>query len=115
VETFRQLYNEYGFAASGAFNIATRVHRGGGLTKDAIYIRGLSEILSLLGGGGELEPFWIGKIALHHVPVINELRWRGALTEPPLVPRYIDDDDYMARLDRVRSGIGIDELCSEVE
>ena len=38
-----------------------RVFRSGGMTKDAIYLRGLVELLEHLGAGGSLDPLWLGK------------------------------------------------------
>ena len=42
------------------------VFRGGGLTKVALYLRGLVEILDHIGGGGELEPLLVGKVAVEY-------------------------------------------------
>ncbi len=41
VDTFRELDGLYGFDRRTAFTIAMRIYRGGGLTKDAVYLRGL--------------------------------------------------------------------------
>ena len=56
-----------------------RVFRGGGLTKDAIYLRGLLQLLAHLARGGALEPLLVGKIALDHVPLVEELVLREVL------------------------------------
>ena len=56
VETFRLLHRDRGFAAAGAFGIALRLHRSGGLAKDAIYLRGLLEVLDHLRRKGSLDP-----------------------------------------------------------
>ena len=53
-----------------------RIYRGGGLTKDAVYLRGLLQILRYLREGGELEPLFVGKVAVG--PFAADLR-----TEPP--------------------------------
>ncbi len=55
VETFRTLSRDYGFADRTAYNIAMRVYRGGGLTKDAVYLRGLVAILSYMQERRRLE------------------------------------------------------------
>lgn len=107
VETFRELDGLYGFDRRSAFTVAMRIYRGGGLTKDAVYLRGLCQILEYLGNGGELAPLFIGKIAADHVPVISELRWRNVLREPPLVPRYMEMPDAISRLDELRKGMTI--------
>lgn len=103
VETYRLLTRDHGFAPSMAFNIALRLHRGGGLAKDAIYLRGLLEILAHLRGGGDLEPFWLGKIAARHFSVMQELSLRGLLKPPRLVPQFLTGAGD--RLDRLRAGL----------
>jgi uncharacterized protein (TIGR02421 family) len=110
VDTWRELVDDHGYSPAAAFGIAARVHRGGGLTKDAEYLRGLVEVLRYLGGGGELEPLYIGKIAPSHLPAIGELRRRGVLAPVPLLPRYLASDGARVRLHRVRRGLSVLEL-----
>lgn len=110
IDTFRQLNEGYGFEQQTAFTVAIRIYRGGGLTKDAVYLRGLREVLSYLEGGGKLEPLYVGKIAVEHVPVINELHWRGVLRQAPLVPRYLLRPDTAERLDGLRRGVTVLDL-----
>ena len=81
-----------------AFTITMRVFRSGGLTKDAVYLRGLRNVVTHVGAGGALDALWLGKMALSDVPHIEELRDRGALHEPLLTPRYLADSDAQTRL-----------------
>jgi uncharacterized protein (TIGR02421 family) len=113
VETYSELADELGFARRTAFMVTMRVFRGGGLTKDAVYLRGLLDVLSFLNDGGELEPLFVGKIATDHVNVIRELKWRGVLREPPLKPRYLEDKAALARLERVRGGATLIDIVQE--
>ncbi len=55
VETFRELDRTHGFSQRTAFVVTMRTYRGGGLTKDAVYLRGLRQILDYLGNGGRLR------------------------------------------------------------
>ncbi len=73
IDTFRTLDRNYEFSQRTAYTIAMRIYRGGGLTKDAVYLRGLLQILRYLREGGELEPLFIGKVASAHLPLIFEL------------------------------------------
>ena len=108
IDTFGALYHTHGFTPRQAFSIATRIYRGGGLTKDAVYLRGLAEILRYLQQGGQLEPLFVGKIAATHVTVIQELQWRRVLKPAPLRPRYMEDNPHVAaRIERLRQGVGI--------
>jgi uncharacterized protein (TIGR02421 family) len=105
VETYRLLTREHGFAPPGAFNIALRLYRGGGLAKDAVYLRGLLEILAHLRGGGDLEPFWLGKIAARHFAVMQELSLRGLAKAPRLTPQFMSAKGADDRLARLRAGL----------
>jgi hypothetical protein len=100
------LVQRYGFGKKAAFQIAMRVFRGGGLTKDALYLQGLLELLKFIGKGGEIEDLFVGKIATHHVPLIRELTWRRALVPMPLRPRFLDGRDARRRLEVLRGAGG---------
>ncbi len=113
VEVFRALDRAHDFAQRTAFNVTTRVFRGGGLTKDLVYLRGLAGVLAYLQGGGALEPLLVGKLGPDHVPIIEELQWRKVLVPPPLRPRYLDDPAAIKRLDDVRSGLSVLDLVKK--
>lgn len=110
VDTFRELYRTYGFAQRTAFTVTMRIYRGGGLTKDAIYLRGLVEVLQYIKGGGQLDPLFVGKIAADHIPIIKELQWRQVLRPTPLYPRYMNSVEAAARLEELRNGTSILDL-----
>jgi uncharacterized protein (TIGR02421 family) len=110
VDTFRELNGRYGFERRTAFTITMRIYRGGGLTKDAVYLGGLRQILDYLGKGGTLLPLFIGKIAADHVPIINELQWRKVLRNPALTPRYMDRPDAQSRLEELSKGVTVINL-----
>jgi uncharacterized protein (TIGR02421 family) len=73
-----------------SFTITMRVFRAGGLTKDAVYLRGLQELLGHIGAGKPIETLWLGKMPLDAVPLVDDLHQRGLLADPLLVPRYLD-------------------------
>jgi hypothetical protein len=110
VETFRALDRMYDFAQRTAFVVTMRTFRSGGLTKDAVYLRGIRQILEYLGKGGELPPLFIGKIATQHIPIVQELRWRGVLREPPLLPSYMTRPDAVKRLERLQTPTSVTQL-----
>jgi hypothetical protein len=87
-----------------------RVHRGGGFVKDAVYLRGLREILQFVREGGKLETMFFGKIATQHAPLIEELRRREILKPMALRPLYLDDPQAAARLERARAGLALHDL-----
>jgi len=105
VEAYRELEGRHGFNRRTAFTVAMRIYRGGGLTKDAVYLRGLCQILEYLGNDGEFEPLLVGKIASDHISIVRELQWRNVLRDPPLTPRYLEMPAARARLREVRRGM----------
>ncbi|MHA6513747.1 flavohemoglobin expression-modulating QEGLA motif protein [Tessaracoccus sp. Z1128] len=90
---------EAGFHPGGAFTTVMRVFRSGGLTKDAIYLRGLLDLLAHLRGGGVLDALFLGKFSLVDLPLVDELASRGVLHPPVLLPRWFDDPAGRERLD----------------
>ncbi|CAN5782324.1 flavohemoglobin expression-modulating QEGLA motif protein [soil metagenome] len=112
-EAFRELTHRYNVRERAAFTLCMRVYRSGGLTKDLVYLRGLVSLLNYLREGGDLEPLFMGKIALAHVPLMRELRWRQVLRPPSLLPRCLATDVGAARLDRARSGLHPLQLLEE--
>jgi uncharacterized protein (TIGR02421 family) len=110
IEVFRELDRAHDFAQRTAFTIAMRVFRGGGLTKDAVYLRGLVGFLTYLREGGALDPLLVGKLGPQHVPIIEELQWRKVLVPPPLRPRYLDDPGAARRLADLQRGVSVLDL-----
>lgn len=104
-ETYSTLIAEHNFTPSAAFNLVLRLYRGGGLAKDAIYLRGLLALLDHLRADGALEPFWMGKIAASHFGVMQELAERGLLRPPAIRPLFLETDEGRARLARARGGM----------
>ena len=109
----RLLQADHGFSSRGAFNIVARIFRSGGLTKDAIYLRGFRQVLRRVADGLSLDPLWYGKIAEHHVPVVEELEARGMLRPPVATPEFLDRPDAQARLARLREGHSFIDLLKE--
>jgi len=109
VEAFR-LLRDHGLGTRMAFNVAARVYRSGGLSKDAIYLRGFKQVLDLLSAGSDLSPFWYGKIAARHVPVIEELAARGLLQSPRTIPQFLARPDAQARIAKMRSATTLSHL-----
>lgn len=110
IETFRILNKDHGFTQRNSFMITTRIYRGGGMLKDIIYLRGLVKLLDYLKNGGELDPLFIGKIGVEHIPIIKELQLRKVLHPTPLYPRYLKDDQTAFRLRKIKTGISIINL-----
>ena len=114
IDTFRTLCQQYGFQRRFAYNITMRVYRSGGLTKDAIYLRGLQSILRYVKKGNDLTPLLVGKMATEHIPIIKELQYRKVLSPAPLLPRYLQDAPAIERLQGLRnSNIELTDLINQ--
>jgi uncharacterized protein (TIGR02421 family) len=100
-----ELVDEHHLAPRSAFAVTLRVVRGGGLTKDAIYLRGLVQLLAHLRAGHELAPLLVGKLALDQLPLIEELLRREVLRPAVVVPRWLAAPGATARLARAAAGI----------
>jgi uncharacterized protein (TIGR02421 family) len=89
-----------GFPDGSAWTTVMRVYRSGGMTKDAIYLRGLVELLEHLGADGSLDQLWLGKFSLRDLPLIGDLEDRGLLRPPRVLPRYLHEPATHANLAR---------------
>jgi uncharacterized protein (TIGR02421 family) len=107
VETFQNLVEKYGFSRSVAYTITFRIYRGGGLTKDIIYLKGFMEILKYIRKGGEIEPLFVGKISSSHIQIIKELQMRKVLKPAPLRPPYFQNKSAIDKLNKLRRGFSI--------
>jgi uncharacterized protein (TIGR02421 family) len=113
VDVFRLLNRDYEFARRSAFGITMRLFRSGGYTKDAVYLRGLIRILDYLKNGGDIEPLYVGKFGMEHLPIIKELRSREVLKAPVIRPHYLDTPETRSRLQRLRGGISVLDLVEK--
>lgn len=111
-DIFACLHEEHGLPKGRAFAVLARSKRGGGLTKDAVYLAGLIELLAWLANGGELETLFFGKFAMKQLQPLLQLQDRGLLSAPAILPRYLDNDDARARLEKART-IPVWELYQE--
>jgi uncharacterized protein (TIGR02421 family) len=101
------------FPAGSAWTTVMRVYRSAGMTKDAIYLRGLVELLEHLGGGGSLDLLWLGKFSLRDLPLIGDLQARGLLRPPRVLPRYLHDPATTANLARAAGTEDLSTLLEE--
>jgi uncharacterized protein (TIGR02421 family) len=111
-ETFHLMTKTHGLSAAGAFNLTLRIYRGGGLSKDAIYLRGLAQVVFHLRDGGSLDPFWMGKIAADHFPIMQELAQRGLLRSPNIYPAFLADVSAKKRLEDISKGLPISDMAN---
>jgi uncharacterized protein (TIGR02421 family) len=110
LEIFESLRGDYSIPNRTAWSITSRVMVGGGSAKDAIYLRGISRILDALAEGITLDALLVGKLALDHVPLVQDLLDRGVLHPAWVRPRWLDVPGAQERLDRLRAGATVNDL-----
>ncbi len=79
--TFDLLHNQYKLNREEAYNISLRVHRGGGFTKDYLYLTGLKKIYDAFHRGESLEPLLSGKVTFEYKNIVNNWRKHGLAEE----------------------------------
>jgi len=98
VDAYRGLVDT-GFSRRLSFTTTMRVYRSGGLIKDAIYLRGLIDVLAHLADGGLLDLLLRGKFALEDLPLVMDLEERGILRPALVTPRFLLDEACVRRLE----------------
>jgi len=85
--TFEMLKDEFKLPTDKAFFMTTRVYRGGGFTKDYLYIRGLRIILKKLNSGTDFSNLFIGKTSIEYLDTINKMVEMEYLVKPELMTK----------------------------
>jgi len=75
--TFRLLHNQYDLDRETAFYITVRAHRGGGFTKDYLYLTGLKKVYDYYHEGKDLSLLLAGKVSLEYADEIKSLIKKG--------------------------------------
>lgn len=87
IECFNYLRKDQNIDYSEAYTIVTRVFRGGGFTKDYLYLRGFVKILKAWKSDMDLTPLLIGKTSIEHYDIINEMIERKIVSSPELITK----------------------------
>lgn len=104
VQTYQTLIMEHQVEKQLAFTLTTRVYRGGGFTKDFLYLRGFKDIVELAKANQSIEHLLVGKTGVLDFPIISELIERQMLTAPKSL-FDLSFKDQASILDYVVSGI----------
>lgn len=81
-KTFRLLHNTYDLNREDAFYITVRAHRGGGFTKDYLYLSGLKKVYDYYQEGKDLDLLLTGKVCLEFCSEIEYLIEKGYAVKP---------------------------------
>jgi hypothetical protein len=85
IECYNFLVNDHNLDQDDAFGVVTRIFRGGGFTKDYLYLSGFVKILRMWEKGQDLEPLLVGKTSLEFHSVISEMIQREMVQKPIFV------------------------------
>lgn len=85
-DTFDLLYGQYKLNKDEAFSISLRAHRGGGFTKDHLYLTGLKKIYDHYHEGHSLDPLLTGKVSIEKKQDIATWQQNGFA----VAPRYLN-------------------------
>ncbi|MBM1107227.1 DUF1704 domain-containing protein [Aurantibacter crassamenti] len=72
-DTFDLIHGQYKLNRDDAFSITMRVHRGGGFTKDRLYLSGLRKIFSRYSNEDSMDNLLTGKVSMEYEDAIKEL------------------------------------------
>ena len=110
LDIFEELRERYSFAPKTAWGVTIRVARSGGLTKDVIYLRGITRVLEFVAERKSIDALLVGKLSLEHVPLVEELTARGVLSQAWIRPRWAESEDARERMQRVFDGLSVHDL-----
>jgi uncharacterized protein (TIGR02421 family) len=110
LDIFEMLQTRHRIPRRTAWIIAIRVVVAGGSVKDAIYLRGVSRLLEAFADGVNLDALLVGKLAIDHLPLIQDLLDREVLQAPWIRPRWLDAPGAQERLGRLRAGATVMDL-----
>lgn len=105
-DTFDLLFNQYKLNRDKAFAITLRVHRGGGFTKDWLYLSGLQKIVHFSQEQKDFDPLLTGKVALQYTPVIKELQeLKLAKTATYYTDAFLENNNTNTTIDFILKGL----------
>jgi uncharacterized protein (TIGR02421 family) len=79
--TFDLLHNQYKLNREEAYTISLRAHRGGGFTKDYLYLTGLKKIYDGYHSGMNLDPLLAGKVTYEYAYIVEKWLKKGLAEE----------------------------------
>jgi|TARA_B110001454_G_scaffold100237_1_gene94665 uncharacterized protein (TIGR02421 family) len=83
--TFLILKETYNVSDEQAYTITARVYRGGGYTKDYLYLKGFSLILNAYEHEKDFNNLLTGKTSLEFLPLITRLIDKGLINAPHFI------------------------------
>lgn len=99
-DTFHLLHSQHKLNRDKAFVITLRVHRGGGFTKDHLYLRGLRKVYKYAKTDKDLGVLLTGKVTMDYMPTIKKLQEMGLAIQPKyFTDAYLENNNTNPNLD----------------
>lgn len=89
IDCFNYLHQDRELSSNDAYTIVTRIFRGGGFTKDYLYLSGFVSVLRLYNANHNLQPLMVGKSSLEFLPTIKEMLDREIIESPRYLTKSI--------------------------
>lgn len=99
-ENFQSLLSINDSEANEIYDICVRVYRGGGFTKDHLYLSGFVKILNLHKKQVNLNTLLVGKTNHQYIATIEEMINRGMVEAPKLITKSFEHD-HLANIDPI--------------
>lgn len=87
IDCFDSLIKNFDVEENEAFNIVARIFRGGGFTKDYLYLSGFVKIYKLWEDEFDLTPLLVGKTSLPFFNTIEEMMGREMISKPKYITK----------------------------
>ena len=105
-KTFRLLHNGYDLDKETAFYITLRVHRGGGFTKDYLYLTGLKKIVDYYNDGQDMGLMLTGKVSLEYIDQIKYLiQKKYAVPSKHITDSFSTNDNHNKTIDFILNSL----------
>ena len=105
-DTFDLLNSKYKLEREKAFSITQRVHRGGGFTKDHLYLSGLKNVFKYANENKDLGILLTGKVCMSYIETIMKLQDLGLAIPPKhYTDAYTKNNNTNPNLDFILRGL----------
>lgn len=105
-DTFDLLYSQYKLDKETAWSITLRAHRGGGFTKDYLYLSGLKKVYDYYSSGKDMGLLLTGKVSIEDENLIKKLQKSGlAEKNTHFTPSFQKNNNTNDKLDFLLSNL----------
>jgi uncharacterized protein (TIGR02421 family) len=88
---YHEMVHSYYLKPKDAFILTTRIFRGGGFTKDHLYLKGFIRILKLWEAGKSLNPLLLGKNSIQYYDIYKEMIARELAKSPDFITSILSN------------------------